>query len=131
MALKLYADAACTSEITAGNPDTVRKAVTQCTQMTDEKALYIKSDNAGLTYENISVTAVNDNNGTTTSGQVDVMYAPDNAGVAGAYVQNLNLANGAFGAAVKIWRKVIAPNVQAAFKKTNITHQITADEYVV
>lgn len=131
MALKLYADAACTSEITSGNPDSVRKAVTQGTQMTDEKALYLKSDNAGLTYENISITAVGDNNGTTTSGQIDVMYAPDNAGSPGAYVQSLVIANGAYTTALKIWRKVIAPNVQAAFKKTNITHQITADEYVV
>jgi hypothetical protein len=130
MALKLFSDAAGTQEITSGNPDTVSKAVTAGSTLTDEKKLYLKSDNATLTYKNITLDGLNHNDNATSSGQVDVLYALDSGGTAGTYYQTLTIPDGAYTASTPIWRKIIAPNVTAAFKRTDIQHQITADEYV-
>ena len=130
MALRLYFDAAATQEITTQSPDTVRKAVPAGQTMTDERAIYIKSDDPALTYENIVLDGVGDADGATQSGQVDVLYAPDNGGTPGTYVQTLTLANGAYTTPVRVWRKVVAPNVQAAFRVTTIQHSLSWDEYV-
>lgn len=125
MGLKLYFDAECTQEVTATNPDTVHKAVVSGADMTDERSLWIKSDDLALTYENIALTSQGDD------AQVDVKYAADNNGSPGVYADSLSLPNGDFAAAVRVWRKVTAPSVTAAFKRTNINHALTWDEYVV
>lgn len=130
MALQLYHDSACTNPVEAGDPDTVHEAVAQGVTLEAEAQLYVESDDGTLTYENITISGNGDVDGTTTSGEIDVKYAPDNSGSAGTYVQDLSLSDGAYGTSTPIWRKVIAPDVQNAFNETNITHQITADEYV-
>ncbi|MGE5594325.1 MAG: hypothetical protein ACM3X3_11700 [Betaproteobacteria bacterium] len=125
MGLRLYLDAACTQEVTATNPDAVHKAVVSGVDMTDERSLWIKSDDVALTYENIVLTSQGDD------AQVDVKYAADNNGAPGTYADSLSLPNGDFAAAVRVWRKVTAPNVTATFKRTNINHSLTWDEYVI
>lgn len=125
MGLRMYFDAECTQEITATNPDTIHKAVVSGADMTDERSLWIKSDDIALTYENIVLTAQGDD------AQVDVKYATDNNGSPGVYADSLSLPNGAFATAVRVWRKVTALNVTAAFKRTNINHILTWNEYVI
>ncbi|MGE5584045.1 MAG: hypothetical protein ACM309_00675 [Bacillota bacterium] len=125
MGLKLYFDAACTQEVTATNPDTIHKAVALGVDMTDERSLWIKSDNLALTYENIALTSQGDD------AQVDVQYAADNNGAPGTYADSLSLPDGPFATGVRVWRRVTAPNVTAAFKRTNINHSLTWDEYVI
>lgn len=127
MALVMYHESGCTTPVDGTNPDEVRQAVSQGSNLEDVKEIWIKSDDATLTYENISVTASGDVDGTSTSGEIDITYSTDGS----TYNQSINLTNGTFGTAVKIWRKVYSPNVQNAFNNSSITHQITADEYVV
>ena len=129
MALRLYHDAAATTEITAANPDVVHKAVAQGQTLVDERPIYVKSDNPNLTYENVSIDGMGDVDGASQSGQVDVLYAPDNNGVPGTYVQTLTLPNQDYATPHKIWRKVTSPNVQSAFNLTTIQHQLSWHEY--
>ena len=129
MGLRLYHDAGATQEITSGNPDTVRKAVSQGQTLTDEKAIYIKTDNTSLTYEQVKLDGIGDTDGASQSGQVDVLYALDSGGVPGTYVQTLTLPNGDYATPYKVWRKVTSPNVQQAFNVTTIQHQLTWHEY--
>lgn len=124
MGLHFYENSDMTAEIDSGNPDTVRNAVQQGNQAVDERQIYIGSDDSTLTYENIIVETANDFDGTTTSGEIDVLYAPDNSGSAGTYSQTLDMSNQDFDPAIPIWRKVVAPDVQSAFKITDIQHQI-------
>lgn len=131
MALRIYHDANGTQEITSTNPDTAHQAVPSGQTLTHDKAIYIKSDDANLTYENILIDALGDTDGATQSGQVDVLYAPDVNGAPGAFSQTLTLPNGTYQTAYKIWRRVVAPNVTGAFRITTINHQLTWDEYVV
>lgn len=124
MSLKFYEDSAMATEINDVNPDVVREAVAQGTDMVEERQIYIGSDDSTLTYEDILVETANDFPDTVNSGQIDVLYAPDNAGVAGTYSQTLSMSNQDFDPSIPIWRKVVAPNVQDAFKIENIQHQI-------
>lgn len=127
MALVMYHESGCTTPVDGSNPDEIRQAVSQGSDLEDVKEFWVKSDDDNLTYENISVTASGDDNDTTTSGEIDVTYSTDGTN----YSQSINLSDSDFGTAVKIWRKVFSPNVQNAFNNTSISHQITADEYVV
>lgn len=128
--LRLYRDAAGQSEITSDNPDTVRKAVPVGATLTDEQVQYLKSDDPTLTYEGVSIWAEGDEDGAAQHGEVDVLYAPDVGGSPGTYEQVLALPDGDFVAAVPIWRKVVAPNVAAAFRRIDIVPTWAADEYV-
>lgn len=125
--LRLYEDSSGSTEVTT---DVVRKATESGTNMVSEKKLYILSDNTNKTYENVSLTALNDIDGTTTSGEIDYLYAPDNSGSSGTYVQTLSLSNGDYGTATAIWRKAVAPNVVSAFKNTVIEHEMNFDGYI-
>jgi hypothetical protein len=89
----------------------------------DAIALYIKSDDDTLSYENISLTGQNDDTA------VNVMYAPDSEGQPGTYVESLVLPNGYFLPAVKVWRRVFCTNVTSAFDRTDIKHGLAWDEY--
>lgn len=146
MGLRLYLDAACTEEITPQNPDTIHKAVVAGADMVDECSLYIRSDDVALTYENIGLIAkvvVIDEitkQPVIVDGQllledlppaVSVEYALDSNGSPGAYSSTLTPPAGAFDPAVKIWRKVVAPDVDAAFKMETIRHVMKWDEYVI
>lgn len=127
MALVMYHDEACTQPVTAGAPDEVRQAVQSGQALTETREFWIKSDDALLTYENISITGVGDNN-TPATNQIDIKYSLTD----GSYQDTLALADGNFEpTAVKIWRQVHCPEVTQAFNVTSITHQITADEYVL
>ncbi len=123
MGLRLYADAACTQEITIDNPDLIHKAVVSGGDMMDDRSLWIKSDDPSLTYEHISLSAQD------VSEALTVRYAPDAGGVPGGYVDVLSLSNGPFEAAVRVWRRVVAPNVTAAFN-TEVRHVLSWDEFV-
>ncbi len=173
MALKLYHDIACTQEITDINPDEVKEAVSSGSDLTDETIIYLKSDNALLTYENItieqhedvwvdateyavgeSVEGSDENNymciqaHTSATGtkpvtgtwaahwvlvnDVDIDYATDDGeGDPNTYADPLALADGVYGSATPIHRKAFSENITAAFRKTNISHKVTADEYII
>lgn len=124
MGLRLYLDAACTQEITPETPDSIRKAVVAGADMVDGRSLWLKSDDDALTYENIELSAQDK------PANVTVQYAKDSSGSPGAYADSITLANGTFEPAVRIWRKIVAPGVEAAFKVTTIKHSLKWDEYV-
>lgn len=126
MALLMYFDAACTNQISSdnANPDIVHKSTTAGQTITDELSIWIRSNDAQKTYEDVVLTAQGDDS------SADVQYAPDNSGVAGAYVQSLSLTDGTFASALRIWRKITAPNVTQAFNK-NIQHKLTYSEYAI
>lgn len=126
MALHFYFDDAMTNMISEGdmsNPDTATGSGT--TGFTEEKAIYVGNDSAAKRYENVEVTAVNDD------ANVDIQYAPDNAGVPGTYVDILNVGNIAASGVVKIWRKVIVAAGQASQNRVDIKHRVTGTEYAV
>lgn len=130
MALHFYFDAAKTNKISEGDmskPDTVTGSGS--TGFTDERAIYVGNDSAAKRYEGVTVTAVNDD------ANVDIKYAPDNAGVAGAYADSLNVGNiaaaGQAGDVVKIWRKVTVASGLPSQNRTNIKHRVTGTEYAV
>jgi hypothetical protein len=130
MALHLYHDSGATNLIEDGDEDSYRGAVPASQTATHEEKIYIGSDDSGLTYESIEIDTVGDEDGASTSGEVNVQYAVDNSGSAGTYSETLTLSNGDFDPAIPIWRKITAPNLQSAFKRTDIQHRITYDEYV-
>lgn len=125
MGLRFYFDAAGTNEITDANPDTIHKAVVAGANMVDERSLWIRSDDPALTYENVVITAQNK------PANVTVQYAKDNNGTPGTYANSITLPNGTFEPSVRFWRKVTAPNVEAAFKVATIKHTRKYDEYVI
>ncbi len=126
MALKLYHDEACTQEITEQDPDEAKGAVLSGETFTDEKAIYMKSDDTDLTYENIEIEKSSDSE----SPAVTLEYAPDDGGSAGVYVSKLEPSNGAYTTEYKFWRKVTKTNVTEAFTRTDVNHQVKADEYI-
>jgi hypothetical protein len=125
MALKIYLDAACTIECTPVNPDTLRSSARLGQTATVQGSIWIKSDNALLTYEDITLTADGDD------ANADVEYAPDNAGAPGAWAQTIIPSNGAYAEAVRIWRRVTCPNVQGPFNRINISHELTWSEFLL
>lgn len=129
MALRLYHDADATQEITEETPDTVHMAVAVGQTLVDERPIYVLSDDPGLTYEAVSIEAEGDTDDASERGQVDVLYAPDNNGTPGTYVQTLTLPDRDYATPHKIWRKVTSPNVQQAFNVTTIQHVLQWHEY--
>lgn len=125
MALVIYHDFSCTSPVSASSPDNFNKAVPWGNDAIDIRQFWIKSDDPDLTYKNITIEAVNDDDGASMSGQIDVTYSLDNT----AYSQSITLPDGDYSTPVSFWRKVYSPCVEGAFSRTNIVHQITADEY--
>lgn len=130
MAVRLYRDAAGTDEITSTNPDRVRKAVPVGQDLVDEQVLYLRSDDPTLTYEGVSIWAEGDEDDADQHGEVAVFYALDKGGSPGEYKPVLDVPDGDFVEAVPIWRKVVAPGVQAAFRRVNIVPKWTQNEYV-
>ncbi len=127
MALRLYHDEAGNQEITAEDKDTVEGAVVSGQTLTDEEVLWLKSDDANLTYENITITSTN------TPGEppVTVEYAlDDGAGNPVTYADPLTVSDGAYTSAIKIHRKAVSENITGAFVRTNIEHEVKADEFV-
>lgn len=130
MGLKFYHDSGATNPIAVGDEDYHRGAVVSGNDLVSEKVIYIGSDETLLTYENVSVTSINDEDGASVNGDINVQYAVDSGGVAGTYQDTLPLSDGDFATAVPIWRKVIAPNVSAPFKRIDIEHNVSFDKYV-
>jgi len=126
MALRLYHDADATQEITLANPDEVRVAVEAGQDLEDIEQLYLASDDTSLTYENISITKVSD--GLTPA--VVIEYALDDAGSPGVWQTTLNVPDGAYIDSEIIWRRAFKADVQEAFTREDIAHEVTADEYV-
>lgn len=124
--LRLYHDEAGLREITQNDPDLIKDAVFGVGNLTKISELYVKSDDANLTYENISLTAIGDENTASQSGEVDITYSLDNK----TFEQVLALPDGDYTTALKVYRKVFAPNVNAAFKRLDIQHELSFDEYV-
>ncbi len=127
MALRLYHDEAALQEITAENKDTVQGAVVSGQTLTDEVILWLKSDDSNLTYENIAIASTN----TPGDPPVTVEYAlDDGAGNPVSYADPLTVPDGAYITAVKIHRKAVSENITGAFVRTNIEHEVKADEFV-
>lgn len=126
MALLIYFDAACTDMMSSDgtNPDSLRQSTTSGQTITHERSLWIKSDDVTKTYEDIVLTAQGDDT------SADVMYAPDNAGSAGTYIQSLDLVDGTFGTAVRVWRKITAPSITEAFNRS-IQHKLNYTEWAI
>lgn len=131
MALRLYSDVQATQELGPSNPDSIRSAVTPGSTLVDERVIYLKSDDPNLTYENIVLEALGDNDNATESGQVNVEYALDQGGAPGVYQDPLPIPNGRYNTPTPIWRRVTAPNVTAAFARVDIEHYLTATEYPI
>ena len=127
MALKLYFDSAATEPIAVGTEDEYKDSGESGYTLQEEKAIYMKSDNTDLTYENIAITK--DSVGGTPS--VTPEYAPDVDGSAGTYVSTYEPPDGAYTTEHKFWVRATVTNVTEAFKRDNIDHEITADEHVV
>lgn len=124
--LRLYRDEDGLDEITDENPDYIKKPVMVDGTLTDVTEIYMKSADPNLTFENISLTTVGDEDGASDSGEVDVSYSLDGSN----YVQILPLPDGDYENALKIYRKAVAPNVAKAFKRLEISHDYVYDEYV-
>lgn len=123
--LQLYKDANATELISESNPDEVRDVTLVGETLTVVSELYVKSDASTLTYENISLTAIGDENAASQSGEVDITYSLDNT----TFEQTLALPDGDYATATKVYRKVTAPTVSAAFKRLDIEHELSFDEY--
>lgn len=172
MALKLYHDSNGDNEITESDPDEVKEAVAEGSDLSDETVIYLMSDDDSLTYENIEITQTeiewedgedyevgesvlgsDDNNYMCTQdhtadsdsepdegadwedywrevNDVTVEYAEDDNGDPDTYEDPLSLPDGDYGSAVDIHRRAEASDITEAFKKTNIRHQLSYDEYV-
>lgn len=124
--LRLYHDPEGVEEVTEVNPDHFRKAVREGGTLEDITELYLLSDDEGLTYENISIQAVGDEDTASESGHIDISYSLDGV----TFNDPLELPDGDYTTAQKIYRKAVAPNVGAAFKRTDILHEWEFDEYV-
>lgn len=124
--LRLYHDEAGLREVTQNDPDVIKETVFAGGTLTRVGELYVKSDDSALTYENISLTAIGDENTASQSGEVDVTYSLDNE----TFEQVLTLPDGDYVTALKVYRKVVAPTVEAAFKRLDIWHELSFDEYV-
>lgn len=127
MALRLYMDSSCTQPVSTDltTPDTTHQAVASGSTLTEQRSLWIKTDDATKTYENVVLTASGDD------ANADYQYAPDNAGSPGTWANSLSLSDGAYSSAVRVWRRVQCANVTAAFTRTDIKHSLTWDEYAV
>ena len=126
MALRLYHDDQAQNEITQANPDEVHVAVPVGEDLDDQEQIYLASDDATLTYESIEITAVEDN-----GNDVDVEYAFDDNGSPDLpWQETIEPTDGDYETPVPIWRRVFKENVQEAFQRTDIDHQVTADEFV-
>jgi hypothetical protein len=130
MAIRIYEDYQCTTELNLSNKDEIIEAVEQNSDYIGERKLFLKSDDAMLTYRNITIEGYGDVDNTTTSGEVDVKYALDVGGSPDIYAQKLNIPNGNYNEVVPIWRKVIAPNVQSPFLETEVEHQLYSDAHI-
>ncbi len=124
--LRLYHDPEGVEEVTEQNPDHFRKAVTEGGTLEDITELYLLTDDAGLTYENVSIQAVGDEDDAEDSGEIDISYSLDGV----TFDDPLDLPDGDYAEARKIYRKAVAPNVESAFKRTDIMHEWKFDEYV-
>ena len=126
--LKIFTDSEATNELTT---DEVRDAVPAGETMIAERQLFLKSDSTDKTYENVSINALNDVDNPSDSGEISYRYAADDGnGSPEEYVNLLEFDSGDFDSAVPFWRKAIAPNVQNAFKNTEIEHNLQFDEYI-
>lgn len=126
MSLKFYRDINGQNEITAGNPDAIRKPVLAGGTATDITEIYLKNDDPNLTFSEIVLTSLGDEDGADASGEVDITYSLDGV----SYVQSLSLPNGDYASAFKVFRKATAPNVARAFKRVDIEHELSFNEYV-
>lgn len=129
MGLRLYHDEACTTPIDDTNKDTIHKAVDIGQDLVDEKPCWIFTDNVSETYEEAKLTGKGDTDGAAESGTIDVLWALDVDGYPGEYQQVLILPDGDYSEPVKVWRKVIAPNVQEPFNVATVTHELTWHAY--
>lgn len=126
MALRLYHDQNAQDEITQANPDTVDQAVPVGEDLDDQKIIYLASDDASLTYEEISITAIEDN-----GNNVTVEYAFDDNGSPDLpWQETLEPSDGDYSTPEPIWRRVFKEDVQEAFTREDIEHEVTADEFV-
>ncbi len=128
--LHIYANSNKTGMFSEGdgsNPDVATGNGT--TGFTADRAIYIGNDSTVKRYENVVITAVNDD------ANVDIKFAPDVAGSPGTFSDSLNVGNiaasGQSGDVVKIWRRVIVAPGQDSQNRTNIDYKITAVEYAI
>lgn len=128
--LHIYANSNKTGMFSEGdgsNPDVATGNGT--TGFTADRAIYIGNDSTVKRYENVSITAINDD------ANVTIKFAPDVNGSPGTFSDVLNVGNisasGQAGDVVKIWRRVIVAGNQDSQNRTNIDYRIDAIEYAV
>ena len=122
--LHFYFDSAHTnmiSEGTGANPDS--SDYNGATGGADQRKLYLWNDQADKTYEDVSITAANDD------ANVNIQYALDNSGSPGAWAESISMPNGDYRAAVPFWRKVITAVHGDSTTRRDITHKFTATEF--
>jgi hypothetical protein len=129
MALKISKNVGLTDTVTDVNPITTEHPITGSAV---EVRLWLYNDNAVKRYDNITIDPMDI---TTTDESTWVQLAPDNAGVAGAYLAAgapLAMANIADSNIAKpYWVKVTSPNVPDTINKNDIFLRVTGKEYAV
>ena len=126
MALKISKNQGLTDVITAANP-----LQTQHVNTGEAKAtrVFLFNDAAANKYESVVIKA-KDTSGTDESSWVQ--FAPDNSGTAGSYSSTLNMANISDNNVAKpFWVRVTNPSGTVALNKTDLSIEVTANEFAV
>jgi len=109
------------SEGTGTNPDSVR--ISGATGGVDQRKLYLWNDDEEKTYEDVSITAANDDE------NVNIQYTLDINGSPGEWAESINLPNGDYRTAVPFWRKVVVAQHEDSITRRDISHKFTAIEF--
>lgn len=132
VALHFYFDEACTNQVSEGDGSNPDVAIGNGTEgFTDERPLWIKNDDptkeykAADGYPALRITTLNDDEA------VDVQYAEDDGGKAGAYSDTLDLPDGAYTTPYKIWRRVTVQPGTPEQNRVDIKHQIRANRFAI
>lgn len=132
MSLRVYFDQNCQEEVKSninpeGKLDIMKGAVASGKDFVNEKELYIKSDDSSLTYEAIVFTNENDEDSASKSGEADIEFSVDGGKT---WEEIINFENQDFANPVAVKRRVVAPNVTKAFKRTDIKYALNYNEFV-
>jgi len=132
MAIRLYHDSGGTNEITSGDPDIHRNAVTEGSNSESIEEIFLLTDDSALTYENVSISQ----QGSPSSAEYDNIYvdyntSSDFSSISIGTQTSLNLSDGDYGTVVSVYRRVTVENVQNPFKsEAEVYHRVQRDDYV-
>ena len=126
--LKIYHEAGCTTLVDADHPISIKSAAVAGANFTSDIELYMKSDDATVTYESITIGSSTDVDGTVVPGEVDLLFATHGPGTFG---QTYSPANGAYGTVLHFHMRVFSPAMGVSIKTTSIVPEITYTEFKV